>query len=101
MVATAAHTGARRSELLRMRVSDVDFEGGIVTIRERKRQHGTRTTRRVPPSSALHGILRSWLARHPGGTYLFCHAEEVKRSRTRSRLTGVQARQGPTKDTRG
>ena len=28
MVCTAAYTGARRSELIRMRVSDVDFEGG-------------------------------------------------------------------------
>jgi integrase len=34
MVAFAAHTGARRSEILRTRRADVDLEGGFVTIRE-------------------------------------------------------------------
>jgi integrase len=28
LVATAAHTGARKGELLKMRIGDVDFEGG-------------------------------------------------------------------------
>ncbi len=34
MVCTAAHTGARRSELVRMRVADVDFAGEVITVRE-------------------------------------------------------------------
>jgi len=33
MLAFAAHTGARRSELIRMRVDDVDFEAGSAVIR--------------------------------------------------------------------
>ena len=36
----AAHTGARRSELARMQITDVDFGGGTVTIREKKRVKG-------------------------------------------------------------
>jgi integrase len=35
MICMAAHTGARRSELTRMLVTDVDFDGGSVTIREK------------------------------------------------------------------
>lgn len=88
ILATAAYTGARRSELLRMQVADVDLEAGILTIRERKRQKGRRSTRRVPLSSTLCGVLRVWLAAHPGSPYLFCQAGHVARSRKRSRKTG-------------
>jgi integrase len=44
----AAHTGARRSEILRAKVSDLDFGGESIVIHERKRSKGQRTTRRVP-----------------------------------------------------
>lgn len=71
MVAFAAHTGARRSELMRMRVDDVDLDAGSAVVRERKRVRGQRTTRRVPISGFLAGVLRGWLARHPGGQSLF------------------------------
>ena len=37
MACTAAYTWARRSELMRMRVSDVDFAGRTVIVREKKR----------------------------------------------------------------
>ena len=47
----AAHTGARKGELLRMRIGDVDFAAGVVSIQEKKRAHGRRTPRRVPLSS--------------------------------------------------
>ena len=30
LITMAAHTGARRNELVRMRVTDVDFDGGVV-----------------------------------------------------------------------
>jgi integrase len=88
MVCFAAHTGARRSELLRVRVADLDFEGETVLIRERKRVKGRRTTRRAPLSPLLAAVLKTWLAEHPGGPHLFCHADEVGRSRKRSRMTG-------------
>ncbi len=53
MCVMAAHTGARRSEMMRAQRQDVDFETGFITIRERKRVRGRATTRRVPMSSRL------------------------------------------------
>ena len=57
LVATAAHAGLRRSELVRARKLDVDLEAMTLTVRERKRTKGKRTTRRVPLSSALAEVL--------------------------------------------
>jgi integrase len=57
MCVMAAHTGARRSEMLRAERQDVDFEAGIITIREKKRVRGKVTTRRVPMSSRLKEAL--------------------------------------------
>ena len=91
LMATAAYTGARRSELIRMRLSDVDFEGSIITVREKNRSHSERTTRRVPLSSTLATVLKEWIAIHPGGPWLFCQSGEVKRSKKRSRTTGHQS----------
>jgi integrase len=81
MFCFAAHTGARRSEMLRALVTDVDFAGETVLIREKKRARGLRTNRRVPLSPFLVQVLRAWLERHPGGQSLFCHPLEVVRSR--------------------
>lgn len=84
----AAHTGARRSEILRALVVDVDFTGNTVLVREKKRSRGQRTTRRVPLTPFLKKVLKAWLAVHPGGSALFCHAGIVARSKKRSRTTG-------------
>ncbi len=88
MVTFAAHTGARRAEILRARIDDVDFESESILIREMKREKGRRTSRRTPLSPSLALVLRQWLEEHPGGQYLFCHASEVARSRNRSSTTG-------------
>ncbi len=90
MACFAAHTGARRSELLRARVADIDFKGKTVLIHEKKRVRGKRTTRRVPLSPFLTAVLKDWLASHPGGQYLFCNTAVVSRSKTRSRMTGYK-----------
>ena len=84
----AAHTGARRSEILRALVADVDFTGNTVLVREKKRSKGRRTTRRVPLTPFLKTVLTEWLAVHPGGSALFCHAGTVARSKKRSCTTG-------------
>ena len=78
----------RRSELLRAKVTDVDFEGGSILIRERKRVKGKRSTRRAPLTPLLRTALETWLAIHPGGNTLFCHSGEVRHSSKRSRTTG-------------
>jgi integrase len=81
MFCFAAHTGARRSELLRAEVQDVEFAGEAVTIREKKRVRGKRTTRRVPLSPFLMRMLREWLASHPGSRWLFCAPLHIPGSR--------------------
>src|SRR5262249_37850971 len=88
MACTAAHTGARRSELMRMRVADIDLAGKYLTIREKKRVRGQATSRRVPMSAFLVSVLKQWLANHPGGPWLFCHEQTVARSKKRSQTTG-------------
>lgn len=90
MFVFAAHTGARRSEIIRVMKSDVDFNEDCVIIREKKRAVGERTTRRVPLSATLAEALKQWLAVHPGGAMLFCQAGEIPRSKKRSRTTGHQ-----------
>ncbi len=67
----AAHTGARRSEILRVRVEDVDLDAAILTIREKKRCKGVRTTRRVPISTTLAVALKLQTGRQIGKPYLF------------------------------
>lgn len=90
MVAFAALTGARRSELLRALIDDVDLEAKTALVRERKRVRGKCSTRRVPLSTQLVGVLKEWLTIHPGGQLLFCHTNEVFRSKKRSQTTGHQ-----------
>jgi integrase len=85
---TAAHTGARRSELLRATLADVNLTAGILLVREKKRSRKQRTTRHVSLSPFLKEVLKDWLAVHPGGKYLFCQAGTVARSKKRSATTG-------------
>ena len=90
MGAFAAFTGARRIDMLRALVSDVDLAGGVVTIREKKRVKGKRSTRTAPLTPKLAEILRAWLAKRPDGPFLFCQAQQVTRSKTkRERPTAV------------
>jgi integrase len=60
MFVFCGHTGARRSEMAREQVSDLDFRGGFVTLRERKRSRDTKTTRRVPMSGLFKRVMRGW-----------------------------------------
>jgi integrase len=68
-----AHTGARRSEMVRSRIEDFNLEDRTVVIREKKRDRSkTVTYRRVALSSKLAEAMGEWFARHPGGSYTFC-----------------------------
>jgi integrase len=78
----AAYTGARRAEMLRMLVSDVDFQGNTILVREKKRSKGRTTTRRVPLTPFLAGVLKEWLLVHPNDPTLFSQAA-VQRSKTK------------------
>ncbi len=89
MVMFAAHTGARRSEMVRSEIDDIDFDGATVLIREKKRIRGKLSTRRVPLSPFLVQVLRDWLKIHPGGRHTFALGAEVPRSR-KTRSIGTQ-----------
>jgi len=79
MFVFAAHTGARRSEILRAKITDFKFKAGVVVIRERKRDKTRHTTRRVPLTPLLEQVMREWFAKHPGGEFVICHESRVRR----------------------
>ena len=82
MFVFAAHTRARRSEILRSQINDVDFGSGSITVHEKKRVRGRHTTHSVPMSPLLRQVLRDWVPSHPGGTHTFaisCAIEHSKR----------------------
>lgn len=81
MFVFAAHTGARRSEILRSKLTDLDFESNLITIHERKKSHDKRTTRQVPMSPLLREALLEWLKVHFGGSYTFTQGLKVFKSR--------------------
>jgi integrase len=73
MFVFAAHTGARRSELLRSRIDDLDFGAMRVTVREKKKDRSKEMTfRSVPMSPLLHDVMAGWLTKQPGGNFAFC-----------------------------
>ncbi len=77
MVCVAAHTGMRRSELIRAHAADIDLAAGVVTVREKKRAKGSRTTRRVPLTGFLQKLLGEWTASRPGAVYLLGRGERA------------------------
>jgi integrase len=89
----AAHTGARRSEMLRSSLTDLDFDAKLITVHERKKSHDKRTTRQVPMSPLLYETLQTWLAQHPGGERTFVNDGPVRfgwKRRTENKLLTVQ-----------
>ncbi len=60
-VATAAYTGMRFSEILRLKWSDVDFDNGRILARGHK---GSRQSRESPRYVTLHPNLADILAKH-------------------------------------
>ena len=72
MFVFAAHTGARRSEIVRALPSDLDLVGEVITIREKKRDKRRLTTRRVPLTPFLKGVMVDWMKTRGKGSTLFC-----------------------------
>ena len=69
---TAAHTGARRGELLRSRVEDFDFGSKLILIRELKRSRAKETFRTVDMTPLLETVMKDYFATiHPGGMYSY------------------------------
>ena len=84
MFVFAAHTGARRSEILRSQVDDFDFQSRTVQIREKKRDHSKSLTyRRVQMSDLLVDVMQEWFSQHPGGQFTICEPVQIMRGKTR------------------
>lgn len=61
MILMAAHTGARRSEIVRSRLDDFDFDTGLVRLREKKRsRQRSMTFRYVPMTEQLRKTMSDW-----------------------------------------
>jgi integrase len=93
MFVMAAHTGARRSELIRSQRDDVFFAEQVMSIREKKRVRHRQSIRTVPISTRLQEALSEWFDCHPGGSFTF-QAEEHLRNSNKVREIG----QGITRD---
>jgi integrase len=73
MIAFAAFTGARRSEILRSERHDWDFENGTVAIRQKKSDNSkTFTLRHVPIHDTLAEAMKAWFKVHPAGQWSIC-----------------------------
>ena len=71
MFVMAAHTGARRSELIRSQLDDIFFAEQVMSIREKKRVRHRQSIRTVPISTRLQKALSKWFDCHPGGSFTF------------------------------
>ena len=84
MFVFVAHTGARRSEVLRAQIDDFDFASNTVLIREKKRSHDKSLSyRRVRMSELLASTMQNWFAKHPGGQHAICEPVKIIRGKTR------------------
>lgn len=70
MFVLVAHTGMRRSELLRAERADFDFEGRTISVREKKRSRKHATSyRRAPMSDLLGRVFRQYFTQCADGGY--------------------------------
>lgn len=82
MLCFAAYTGARRSEVLRSELDDLDFTSSVITIREKKRVRGKLSTRTVPMQTNLKKVLREWTKLHPGSNFTFADLKSGQEAAT-------------------
>jgi len=77
MMVFVAHTSARRSEMVRSLIEDIDFRSRTVVLREKKKNRTKAMTyRRVDMSPLLYRVMQEWLQNHPGGQQTFCQRKE-------------------------
>ncbi len=68
MFVFAAHTGARRSEIVRSRIDDFDFDARMALVREKKKsREKSLTYRKLPMTDLLVDTMTNWFSKHPGG----------------------------------
>ncbi len=67
------HTGARASEIFNLKGHDVDFQNGLITLRDTKNTE----TRHIPMTEAVRRLLKRRTPQEPSG-YVFTDAEGRK-----------------------
>ena len=78
MILLAAHTGMRRSELLRLESGDLDFEGRMIVVREKKRSRKHALSfRRVPMSGLVASTFEQYLGLRGSGKLVFRGAQQA------------------------
>ncbi len=83
LLVSVAHTGARRSELMRALLEDFDLSRRVFIIREKKKSRYKATTfRHVPMSGRLCETIREWKLIHPGGPFAFCETARTCLTKT-------------------
>lgn len=81
MFVLVAHTGMRRSELLRAKKSDFDFEGRTISVREKKRSRKHALSyRRVPMTALVSDVFAHFFAEQPTSDYALCSANQQQLS---------------------
>ncbi|QDS98151.1 site-specific integrase [Adhaeretor mobilis] len=89
MMVFVAHTSARRSEMVRSQMDDIDFNSRTIAIREKKKSRTKAMTyRRVDMSPLLFQVMQEWIENHPGGQHTFCQLRGFHKV---SQLTARQA----------
>jgi len=72
MFVLVAHTGARRSEILRSEITDFDFRSRTVLLREKKKSRKKAVTfRRVPMTDLLTTVIANWTQTRSQGRMTF------------------------------
>ncbi len=79
MTVFVAHTSARRSEMVRSLIEDIDFRSRTVVLREKKKSRTKAMTyRRVDMSPLLYQVMQEWITNHPGGQHTFCQLRGLR-----------------------
>lgn len=91
MILMTAHTGARRSEIMRSQIDDFDVTAGTVQIREKKRSRKHNLSfRRVPMTARLQRDMETWFDQHPGGQFTIAPSLTVPRgNKVRDEYSGL------------
>ncbi|TVM13799.1 site-specific integrase [Oceanidesulfovibrio indonesiensis] len=77
MLLFALHTAARRGEIFRAKVDDLDFEQNTVLIGTSKREHGNMEYDLIPMTPTLRKVLIDWLEVRPiQSEFLFVNMSE-------------------------
>lgn len=77
MLLFALHTAARRNEIYRAQVDDLDFERLTVRLSTNKREHGNTEFDFIPMTQTLKTVLLKWLEERPIKTkHLFVNLSE-------------------------